>query len=312
MRISLRLEDETDPIEVMSRREWYAIFLPLIFTFAFDQLSKSSARTLVEPWELGPLVFILTFNKGMMLGSFSELPAILRVVSLSTFGLFLFCIYVLIQYLLPIKSLLLRGGLSFLIGGILGNVFDRMRWGFVVDFVSLRLAQWQSPIFNVADALQWVGYFMIVFAVLRDGELLWPSHNARKGGWIHFKFQIRYSLILFAVGFLICLVLGAFCYTYLNVILQELFGPESPYSRRYLTPFLILFAFITLALSLALFLVGKIISHRVAGPVYAFENFIYRLIQTPPEERHALHFRLRAKDEFKNLEQAAQKIKDKL
>lgn len=48
--------------------------------------------------------------------------------------------------------------LSMIIGGALGNVFDRLTRGFVVDFVSI--GWW--PVFNLADALLSVGIFLIL------------------------------------------------------------------------------------------------------------------------------------------------------
>ncbi len=44
------------------------------------------------------------------------------------------------------------GALTLLLGGIAGNVTDRIRLGFVVDFVDVQFGSWHYPTFNVADA----------------------------------------------------------------------------------------------------------------------------------------------------------------
>jgi signal peptidase II len=43
------------------------------------------------------------------------------------------------------------GGLALLLAGIVGNVVDRARLGFVVDFIDVQLGSWHYPTFNVAD-----------------------------------------------------------------------------------------------------------------------------------------------------------------
>ncbi|MEJ7849074.1 MAG: signal peptidase II [Pyrinomonadaceae bacterium] len=43
------------------------------------------------------------------------------------------------------------GALALLLAGIIGNVTDRMRLGFVVDFIDVQLGSWHYPTFNVAD-----------------------------------------------------------------------------------------------------------------------------------------------------------------
>jgi len=43
------------------------------------------------------------------------------------------------------------GALALLLAGIIGNVFDRVRLGFVVDFIDVQFGSWHYPTFNVAD-----------------------------------------------------------------------------------------------------------------------------------------------------------------
>jgi signal peptidase II len=42
--------------------------------------------------------------------------------------------------------------LALLLGGALGNVLDRIRWGYVLDFIDLHLWGWHWPVFNLADS----------------------------------------------------------------------------------------------------------------------------------------------------------------
>lgn len=58
--------------------------------------------------------------------------------------------------------------LSLIIGGALGNVIDRMRFGYVVDFIDWYYKTWHWPAFNVADAAISVGAVMLMISAFRD------------------------------------------------------------------------------------------------------------------------------------------------
>jgi len=289
----------------MRKRDWLLVTLPLIVTWVIDRVSKVAASNMMGSSSHGPVSFILHHNHGAMLGLFSDLPAVLRIVSLSTGGAFLICSYAIVQYLLPIRSLMLRSGLSILLGGILGNVADRIIYGYVIDFIVLGTPRLSSPAFNLADALQWVGYGMIVFAIIREGDLLWPENNARKIYWINRKFQLKYCLVLMAVGLSLTLISLVFSYTYLRVTIAELVGNNQFLLNKFLVPFVITFSIICVAFCAILFAVGRLISHRIAGPVYAFEKF---LIDAMEGKDRGL--KLRSGDEFKHLEQLAEKVRE--
>jgi len=284
----------------MKKREWLIVFLPLFFTWFIDLITKNWASRMLEPRDYGFLHFILHHNPGAMLGLFSDLPPELRIVSLSTGGAFLFCTYALIQYLLPIKSLTLRSGLSTLLGGILGNVTDRILYGHVVDFIVFRVGNVMSPAFNLADALQWVGYGLIVYSIIKEGNLLWPEFNARRRYWINPRFQLKYCFFLMGVGFGLGLISVVFSYTYLRVTMIELTGDNRLILDKFLVPFTITFMIIIMGFCIGLFTVGKIISHKIAGPIYAFEKFL-----ADSMEGKNRPFKLRSKDEFKHLEDLA-------
>ncbi len=61
---------------------------------------------------------------------------------------------------------LVKWGLVFILGGALGNLYDRITLGFVVDFIDLRV--W--PVFNAADSFITVGGVMLALALLGIGK----------------------------------------------------------------------------------------------------------------------------------------------
>ena len=91
----------------MKRKDWILVIGTLFLIVFLDHLSKQWASNMPEQWH-GILHLILIHNHGAMLGLFSELPAVLRIVTLSTSGVFLLSIYAIIQYLIPTRLMTLR------------------------------------------------------------------------------------------------------------------------------------------------------------------------------------------------------------
>lgn len=283
------------------------MFFPLVLTLFIDQATKAWANHLEGIMSWGIFGFVLHHNPGAMLGLFADLPPVLRVVTLSTGGAFLVVTYGFIQYLLPIKSLALRTGLSVLLGGILGNVADRIVYGYVIDFIVIGNVNISSPAFNMADALQWVGYALIVYAIIKEGDLLWPENNARKKYWINLRFQLKYCYLLMGIGFGLGLMSLVFSYTYLRVTMIDLVGNNQILLNKFLIPYSITFSLMVIGFCAGLFAVGKVISHKTAGPIYAFEKFLEDTMGGTNRP-----FKLRSKDEFKHLEKIAKRIQDHL
>jgi signal peptidase II len=57
---------------------------------------------------------------------------------------------------------LLAAALSFVMGGAIGNVIDRVRFGYVVDFIRVHYEQWYFPAFNIADSAITVGAALLI------------------------------------------------------------------------------------------------------------------------------------------------------
>ena len=66
-------------------------------------------------------------------------------------------------------NVFMRIGLSMLLGGAIGNFIDRIRLGYVVDFISVRLInRYDFPVFNIADISIVIGTGLILLLVLFD------------------------------------------------------------------------------------------------------------------------------------------------
>ena len=60
----------------------------------------------------------------------------------------------------------LSAGLALVLGGAIGNVIDRFRLGYVVDFVQVMFGSWPFPSFNVADSAITVGAVLLIIDAL--------------------------------------------------------------------------------------------------------------------------------------------------
>lgn len=129
------------------------------FVVLIDQLSKMLVEKLLfQPIFVipGVLWFTYTRNTGIVFGLFSRSPWVLWV----TFGVTLILSFVsgFIK-----GSSLTKIGLQMIVGGAIGNIVDRFRFGYVVDFINLR---YFPAIFNVADLFITIGGIFIFLSLL--------------------------------------------------------------------------------------------------------------------------------------------------
>ncbi len=61
-------------------------------------------------------------------------------------------------------------GLAMVLGGAMGNLIDRLRFGYVIDFLDVYYQTWHWPIFNVADSAITVGVFLLLFDSFKNKE----------------------------------------------------------------------------------------------------------------------------------------------
>lgn len=67
-----------------------------------------------------------------------------------------------------VRQKLLATGLALVLGGAIGNVIDRVRFGYVVDFIHAHWNQAYFPAFNVADSAISIGAALIILDALLD------------------------------------------------------------------------------------------------------------------------------------------------
>ena len=139
---------------------------------ALDQATKwvvDRFMGLHETREIVDGLFRLTYvrNRGAAFGVLSdaELPyQAFLFAAVSLLALFAIAVY---AWRLPTASRVPRLALSLIIGGALGNLIDRVRLGYVIDFVDVYWRTHHWPAFNVADSCISIGVCLLVIDMMR-------------------------------------------------------------------------------------------------------------------------------------------------
>ena len=129
-----------------------------------DQLTKwwaLSALTDVKSIVVIPGFFdlALAWNRGISFSMFSSSSELMPWV-LSCIAILI--IFGLLWWLTRITNLIMGCGLGLILGGAVGNLIDRLRFGAVVDFLDFYLAGYHWPTFNIADCAVTVGVGLIL------------------------------------------------------------------------------------------------------------------------------------------------------
>lgn len=157
----------------MSERAPRALYLFITAAVvALDQITKAMVDRLMglhESRDLIAGVLRLTYvrNRGAAFGVLSdaELPYQAWVFAgVSLVALFAIGVY---AWRLPASSRLPRLALALIIGGALGNLIDRVRLGYVIDFVDVFWRTHHWPAFNAADSAITIGVSLLVLDMLR-------------------------------------------------------------------------------------------------------------------------------------------------
>jgi len=144
-----------------------ALFVGLAVTIAVvDQLVKAWIVSNFEVDRVVPIVdeyvrIALSHNTGALFGLFRDQAPIFALFSLGVIGLIVWYEW------RAGSSLLVTLALGFLLGGALGNLADRLRLGYVVDFADIGIGTFRWYTFNVADAAISTSVLLLLLLAIR-------------------------------------------------------------------------------------------------------------------------------------------------
>jgi signal peptidase II len=152
---------------------WFSAAAAIVLV---DQLTKWLVLARFAPGErielTGFFNLVLVFNKGAAFSFLADAPG-WQTPLLVAFA----AVAALIVSVLLLRSperRVFSAGLALILGGALGNVIDRLRFGYVVDFLDLHAAGWHWPAFNAADSAITLGAALLIL----DGFM---RHERRAG-----------------------------------------------------------------------------------------------------------------------------------
>ena len=83
----------------------------------------------------------------------------------------LVCLWIVWRLCHPrLGEALFEAGLALVLGGALGNLTDRLRFGYVVDFIDFYYRAWHWPAFNLADAVITLGVLVLLIDLTRTSR----------------------------------------------------------------------------------------------------------------------------------------------
>ena len=150
---------------------WNAVFiLTGLLIVAVDQLSKTWIRANLARgqslFEAGFFRISHVHNTGAAFGLLRDQSLVLTILGVVAVVALLICSRFSHRSIPFLGGLLGKFALGLVLGGTIGNLIDRLRFGYVTDFIDFNL--W--PAFNVADAAITIGVIIFAFTILRTAQ----------------------------------------------------------------------------------------------------------------------------------------------
>ena len=141
-------------------RRFKYVFLISLIIIVLDQITKHLVLKYMNPFEsieVFPFLHIVSVrNTGGAFGMFKSVGSTL-FIAVSVMAI-IFVIWLLIRakegYF----------GLSLILGGAIGNLIDRLHYGWVVDFIDFSIGKFHWPAFNVADSALTIGVIVVLLS----------------------------------------------------------------------------------------------------------------------------------------------------
>lgn len=151
----------------------YSLFgLIAVVIVVLDQITKYLIDTRMLLHESIPVVqgfFNITYvkNPGAAFGFLADASQLFRAFFF--IGITIAAIILIVYYIrkTKVRDLLVITPLSLIMGGAVGNLIDRVRFGEVIDFLDVYIGPHHWPAFNVADSAISVGAVLLIFEMMR-------------------------------------------------------------------------------------------------------------------------------------------------
>lgn len=155
-----------------SRRRWILFGVLAAVVLALDQLAKA---WIVGNLEMGQAVSVLGDwlrlvhwrNTGILFGMLPESGPAFAIVSMGVVGL------IVVYHAKVGRGIVTSVALGLLLGGALGNLVDRLRYGSVVDFVDMGIGSARFYTYNVGDAAITTAIILLILMAVAPSVAEW-------------------------------------------------------------------------------------------------------------------------------------------
>ena len=162
---------------MLDRRKRNLLITTLVFlSIALDQISKIWVRNNFESYIENSIIgdvftLIKVENTGAFLGMGSELSETLRILLLIVLPIIVLISITIYTYIDKVLDKISVIGFSLIIGGGIGNIFDRIVYGSVTDFLYLNFGGiFKTGIFNIADLSVTTGMILILISSFKKNS----------------------------------------------------------------------------------------------------------------------------------------------
>jgi signal peptidase II len=141
------------------------VIVDQITKFLVDRaLAVHESRTVLE----GAIRLTYVQNRGAAFGILSDAEIPYQAVLFSLISLLALIAIAAYAWRMPVDSRLPHTALSLVMGGAVGNLIDRARLGYVIDYVDVFWGSYHWPAFNVADAAITIGVALLIADILKN------------------------------------------------------------------------------------------------------------------------------------------------
>lgn len=159
------------------KKDYYKIIFFILLLILFDFISKI---IITSNLELGQSINIINNffkfqyirNTGAAFGFMMNNTIILIIITI------FMIIYLIREIKINYKNKFMIFSLSLIISGAIGNLIDRIFRGYVVDFISFSLYNYEFAIFNIADIYITFGVILLIICIFKEG--IYERSNSRK------------------------------------------------------------------------------------------------------------------------------------
>lgn len=146
-------------------------FLLSLLVLGLDQLSKCAAAAALIPYQPKPIMpmlnLTLAYNTGAAFSFLSTAGSWNRWL-FAGFSVVMSIVLIIWLIRLPKQAVLQSLAVSLILGGAIGNLYDRAMLGHVIDFIDVYYKNHHWPVFNLADSAICCGAILLLFDLCKN------------------------------------------------------------------------------------------------------------------------------------------------